>query len=174
VTDGFGWGEILAAAVGAIAAGVFSVVDRILERRRRREATLVALASEVQAICNLITSQGYFEQFRALADQIRAGAWNGASYVIDIRGNYFKIFDGLSMDLGLLDPAQVSKIVSFYTYCQSAIDSTRPDGPLASEADAEDRASNVIGVEGVFMAILHLGEEIVAFPKRPLPVIEAE
>lgn len=174
MTDGIGFGEIAAAIAGAVATGLFSTIDKILERRRRRESTLVAIASEVQAVCNLVESQGYFEQFREQADRIRAGTWDGTSYVVDIRGNYFGVFEALSADLGLLKPSEVSKIVSFYTYCQSVIDATRPDGPLAEGASQEDSAGNVLGIEGVLMAILVLGREITEFPKRPLPVIEAE
>lgn len=163
--------EIEAAAIGALLVWVFQIIDKIRDRRRRRQSTLVALASEVQATCNLIKSQGYLDAFHGLANQIRANAWHGAGYVIDIRGNYFQVFQSTAGHLSDLDPHEVAKVVAFYTYCQSAIDSTRPDGPAANTGDLDDKTGNILGVEGVLMAILALGEQIVAFPKQPLPLI---
>jgi len=131
----------------------------------------VAIASEVQAICNLIKSQGYFENFQQLANQIRAGSWGGQTRVIDIKENYFTVFESNAVNLSDLGVDQVSRIVAFYSYCKSAIDATRPDGPAAKSDNPEDVASNIIGVEGVMMAIITLGELIIAFPKKPLPLI---
>jgi hypothetical protein len=163
--------EIEAAAIGALLVWVFQLFDKIRDRRRRRQSTLVALASEVQAICNLIRSQGYLEAFDRLANQIRAKSWDGTGYVIDIRGNYFQVFQSTAGHLSDLRPEEVAKIVAFYTYCQSAIDSTRPDGPAATSDDLEDKASNIIGVEGVLTAVLALGDQIVGLPKEPLPLL---
>lgn len=163
---------IVAALSGAVAAGLLKTADQFVERRRRRESTLVALASEVQAIQMLVDSQGYFEEFSKLAGDIRNGSWDGTSYVIDIRGSYFTVYHSLAAEMGLLKPAHVSKIISFYTFCQSVVDATRPDGPFSEDADSEDQAGNILGVEGVLMAIKLLAEEITNFPKAPLPVLE--
>jgi hypothetical protein len=163
---------IIAALSGAVAAGFLKTADQFFERRRRRESTLVALASEVQAIKMLVDSQGYFEQFAKLAHDIRNGRWDRTSYVIDIRGSYFTVYHSLAAEMGLLKPNHVSKIVGFYTFCQSAVDATRPDGPLAVDADAEDQKSNILGVEGVLMAVKLSADEITKFPKSLLPVIE--
>lgn len=162
---------IYAALAGAIGAGLLKAIDQFLARKRRRESTLVALASEIQAIRALIISQGYFGQYAQLAKAIREGTWNGTTYVIDIRQNYFSVYEALAAELGLLDPTHVSKIVSFYSYCKSVIDATRPDSPVNSSENTE-LASNIIGVEGVLMAITILADEIVQFPKKPLPVLD--
>lgn len=162
---------IYAALAGAIGAGLLKAIDQYLARRRRRESTLVALASEVLAIRDLIRSQGYFDQYAQLAKNIRNGTWDGTTYVIDIQQNYFSVYEALAAELGLLNPTHVSKIVSFYSYCKSVIDATRPDSPVNSSENSE-LSSNIIGVEGVLMAITILADEIVQFPKKPLPVLE--
>ncbi|WP_156799828.1 hypothetical protein [Novosphingobium resinovorum] len=163
--------EIVAAAIGALLVWIFQLFDKLRDRGRRRQSTLVAVASEVQAICFLIRKQGYLEAFHAQANAIRAGHWDGMSYVIDIRGEYSKVFSSNATHLSDLRPAHVSKIVSFYTFCQSLIDSTRPDGPGANTEDRDEKAQHVIGVEAGLTTILMLGDEIVQFPKIRLPVL---
>ena len=164
--------QIQAAAIGAVIVWCFQLFDKLRDRCRGRQAALVAIASEVQALCHLIRSQRYLEEFHKLANQIRSNSWNSEKYVVDTRGNYFTIYTSNASHISDLHASQVSKIVSFYTYCQSAIDSTRPDGPIATSTDRNDIANNILAVEGVLMAILVLGDEIVKFPKKPLPVLE--
>ncbi len=94
--------------------------------------------------------------------------WNGTSYVIDIRENYFTAYEGLIGKIGLLRAADVSKIVNFYAYCKSAIDSTRPDGPHAGAARTDEAAANMVSVFHLLSAILTLGDEIVQMPKRSI------
>jgi hypothetical protein len=161
---------ILAALLGAIAAGLFQTVDRILERRRHRETILVAIAAEVDAICRLIKHQGYVEAIRQAADGIRAGTWDGRVYIIDIRSDYFSVFHALSSHIGSLQACQAATIVKFYSYCKSGIDSTRPDGPFAAgDVGHFDAMSNMLSLERLFQAILELGDQIAQFPKRQLP-----
>jgi hypothetical protein len=159
-----GLSEIFAALLGAIAAGGFQMISERRNRAQRREAVLTAICSEVDAICRLIRHQEYLPGLIEVGDKIRAGTWQGESYVIDIRMNYFSVFEGLSIDLGLLEPRQLCKIVNFYAYCKSVIDSTRPDGPFADAAVTNEHAGNMLAVENLLKAILNLGDEIVQFP----------
>lgn len=161
--------QISAAALGALLIWCFQLFDKITDRRRTRESTLVAIASEVSAICALIRAKGYYEAFSQQANNIRAEVWDETTFVIDVRGNYFKAFDAFVTSLAFLPPTQVSKIVSFYTYCQSAIDSTRPDGPIITSRNAEEKAVVVLGMEQLFREILELGDQIVQFPQQALP-----
>ena len=136
--------EIIAVLVGAVLAGLFQTLTDICNRKREAEAILTAIASEVDSICRLIEHQGYLEATQDVANDVSGGLWDGASYVIDIRENYFSLYEGLSSKLGLLDPDQVVKIVNFYAYCKSAIDSSRPDGPHADDPRSEESASNMV------------------------------
>jgi hypothetical protein len=163
-----GYTEIFAALLGAIAAGGLQLIIEQRNRKQRREAVLTAICSEVDAICRLIRHQGYLPALIEVGNKIRDGSWQGESYVIDIRMNYFSVFEGLSNDLGLLYPRQLCKIVNFYAYCKSAIDSTRPDGPFASAEGSEEHAGNMLAVESLLKAITNLGDEIVQFPAQPL------
>lgn len=165
----FGFPEIVAAIAGAVAAGLFQLVDRILSRRRRSEAVLVAIAAEVRSILDLIEHQRYLEEVSAQAKAIRAGIWGEHTLIIDIRSNYFSVFDSLAADLGLLKPHQIRKIVAFYAFCKSTIDSTRPDGPHVTAFDKDDKANNILGLEGLLLAIIQLGNEIVQLPRQTIP-----
>ncbi len=163
--------RIVAAAIAALLVWCFQLFDKMRDRNSQRESTLVSIASEVRTICVLIRFQKYLEAFHNQANLIQRNQWTGESYILDIRGAYFKVYDANAENLSVLSADHVSKIVCFYAYCQSAIDSTRPDGPHASSENTEDKANNVIGVEGLLMAILALGDEIVQFPRKPLPLV---
>jgi hypothetical protein len=157
------------AIIGILVGGLVKVVVDYLERQRQSESTLVAIVSEVRTVCELVQHQQYFEAAQEQAAAIRQGNWTGESFVIDTRANYFSVYEALSTQLGLLKPAQITKIVSFYAYCKSAIDSTRPDGPLSLGATPKDAAGNIVALEGTLSAILVLGDEIAQLPKKPLP-----
>jgi hypothetical protein len=161
--------EIVAAIIGAIAAGLFQLADRILARRRRSQAVLVAIATEVRSILDLIEHRRYLQVVSEAADAIREKARGGHTLIIDIRSNYFSVFESLAAELGLLKPAHIRKIVAFYAFCRSVIDSTRPDGPHVTTLDEEDKANNIIELEGLLIAIVHLGHEIVRFPRQDIP-----
>lgn len=164
-------GQLIAALVGATAAGLFRWVDGVYDRKRRRESTLVAIVAEVGTICDLIRHQNYLEETRAMAADIRSGSWDGRSIVIDIRSNYFSVYEAMSADLALLKPKHIVRIVSFYAFCKSAIDSSRPDGPHVETEDEAGKSGNIVSLEGTLMAITELGAQITAFPKRPLPKV---
>lgn len=158
--------EIVAVFVGAVLAGLFQTISEICNRRRETEAVLTAIASEVESICRLITHQRYLEATGKIADDVREGIWNGIHYVIDIRENYFTAYEGLIDKIGLLKPDQVTKIVNFYAYCKSIIDSTRPDGPHAESAGSEEAAENMVSVHQLLVSVLNLGNEVIQMPKN--------
>jgi len=158
--------EILAVFVGAILAGLFQTISEIFNRKRESEAVLTAIASEVESICRLISHQKYIEVTQKISQDVSRGMWGGTSYVIDIRENYFTAYEGLVEKIGLLDPDKVTKIVNFYAYCKSAIDSTRPDGPFAEATGSSEAAENMVSVHLLLVAILNLGNEIVLMPKN--------
>lgn len=161
-------GTLMATAIGALIVWTFQLFDNMRDRSRQRESTLVAIASEVGTICALIRYQRYLDAFHDQALLIRDGKWDGISYIIDMRGEYFKVYEANALNLSVLSPNHVSKIVGFYAFCQSAIDGTRHDGPHANSENTEDKANNLLGVEGILRTILTLGDEIVQFPKMPL------
>ena len=160
-----GWSEIVAAILGAFAAGGLQTVLGIIDRQKKSEAVLTAIASEVDSICRLINHQGYLAAVGKIASDVERGMWNGTSYIIDIRSNYFSVFEGLVGELGHLEPKQCQKIVNFYAYCKSAIDSTRPDGPHSGDPSTEEAAANMVSVATLLQGILNLGDEIVEMPK---------
>jgi hypothetical protein len=168
VNNAFGWSEVIAALIGVIAAGGIQTITSLRNRKRQSEAVLTALSSEVDSICRLIRHQGYLEAVGAIANDIERGMWNGTSYIIDIRSNYFVVFEGLVHELGHLQPMQCAKIVNFYAYCRSAIDCTRPDGPHAQHPRTQEAAENMASVAVILQTLLQLGDEIVQMPKLPL------
>lgn len=158
-------------AFGAVLVWLLQLADKFYERKRRQEATLVAIASEIQSIAAILRSDRYLEYYFKLASEIRDGSWSGESYVIDVRSNYTRVFEANASNLNELKPDQVSKIVSFYAYGQAFIDGTKPDGTAVNSEHQEDRAENILSVEGVLMAMLALADEIVQMPKKSLPVL---
>lgn len=160
--------EVIAVLIGAIAAGIIQTIISRTDKRNRRDSMLVAIASEVDSLCRLIRHQQYLEAFSEQANHVRTGTWDGQVWFIDIRCNYFSVYEALSSQLGELPPIQVSTIVNFYSYCKAAIDSTRLDGPMATDCRDEDKKSNLLSVEAILHSILQLGDQIVQFPKHGL------
>jgi hypothetical protein len=161
-------GEVIAALLGALAAGLLQTITAIRSRKLEAEAVLTSIASEVDSICRLIRHQRYLEEIGKIADDIGKGMWNGVSYIIDVRENYFSVYEGLVTKLGLLRPHDASKIVNFYAYCKSAIDSTRVDGPHATNPKSNEAAGNMVSVAALLRSILTLGDEIVQMPKESI------
>ena len=114
--------------------------------------------------------QGYLETFAVMCSEIDAGTWDGRTAIIDVKQNYFAIYESLSSKIGLLKPVDVNQIVHFYAYCRSAIDSTRPDGIMAGEVSAEEMISQIRHLHLVLDAILSLGDAISHKPKQDVTV----
>lgn len=146
-------------------AGMLQTILGICDRKREAEAVLTAIASEVDSICRLVRHQRYLEGVQRYIESIEAGSWQDSTIIIDIRGNYFSVYEGVIEKIGLLTPDNVAKIVNFYAYCKSVIDSTRPDGPVTTFS-AEDKAGNLFSLSQLLKAVLSLGDEIVRMPKH--------
>jgi hypothetical protein len=68
----------------------------------------------------------------------------------------------------MLRPCDAAKIVNFYAYCKSLIDSFRIDGPATQRDDDPYVAAGILSSEALFTAVLDLGSEIVKLPKLPI------
>ena len=159
--------EIAAALLGVLAGGVIQAIVGHFDRRREAESVLTSLGAEVDSICRLIRHRGYLLAVRALLDHIREGG--AAAHInADIRQDYFSVFNALAPKLGTMSPTNAAKIVNFYAYCKSVIDSVYPDGNLSRDAEAQDLTQNLVEVEKLLTAILVLGDEIVQMPKLSL------
>ena len=96
--------SILLLLIGALLSGGIQTALGVFDRRREAETILTAIAAEVDAICRLITIQGYKETFDEMSQNIAAETWDGATAVIEIRQNYFAVFESLTAKIGLLKP----------------------------------------------------------------------
>jgi type II secretory pathway pseudopilin PulG len=159
---------VAAAILGALAAGLLQTVISVIDRKREKEATIVAIASEVKAICDLVRLQRYLPYVSEQLDASAAAEWEIATIVIDIRSNYFSVFESLSHNLGKLEPPQAAKIVSFYCYCKSAIDSAYPDGVMIDNADRDLAVENLRTLKKLLDDLLRLGDEIIQLPNTSL------
>jgi hypothetical protein len=153
--------EVLAALLGAVAAGLLTTLVSVFDHRRNARATMVAIASEVDAICRLIHHQEFLPYIQRQVAAIKAGKWDGKGMLIDMRSNYYSVFEALSPQLGKLSPDMAAKVVHFYASCKSIMDMTRPDGRMSGGADPEFVKENMVRAEVLFMRILALGEDIV-------------
>ena len=156
--------ELFAAFLGAVAAGLFQFVFAWRDRRKQTEAMLTAIVCEVESICRLIRHQGYTDFYAQARQEIEDGTWDGHGLIIDVRSNYFTVFESLAPQLGYLKPKEVSRIINFYAYCKSAIDSSRPDGPAADRVGDALVAEGILSVDAILRTVLALGEEISEFP----------
>jgi hypothetical protein len=160
--------EVVAAILGALAAGLLQTIVSIIDRRRETESTLVAIASEIDSICRLIRFRQYPHYVNSVLAASAAPDWPITTVVIDIRSNYFSVFEALSHNLGRLKPSQAAKIVNFYAYCKSTIDSALPDGVMVENDDRELAIENLGQIKLLLDTVLCLGDEIVQFPKVSL------
>lgn len=166
--------EVIAAILGALLAGGFQTFVGILDRKREDEAILVAIASEVDALCRLLRHQNYLQEARELLSGLDAGLHTSANYVVDIRNDYFSVFHSLSSQLGRLRPSYASQIVKFYAYCKTIIDSTRPDGLAALARNQDESIVALRSLIEILTVTLHIGDLVVQMPKRPLVELSLE
>lgn len=164
--------EIIAAIFGALLAGGFQTIIGVLDRRREDEAILVAIASEVDALCRLIRHRNYLAEMGNMLVDLEIGTTKSLSYVVDIRSDYFSVFHALSSRLGRLKPGRAAQIVRFYAYCKTIIDSLRPDGVAAEQREALEAIELLRSLIALLTDSLELGDRIVQFPKRSLVELE--
>ena len=108
-----------------------------------------------------------------MAQSINEGKWTGQTVVIDIRQNYFSVYEGLVDKIGMLKPESAAKIVQFYAFCKSAMDSTLPDGVHVGSDQHDAKAANIISIEALLRRLLSLGDEIVQLPMLSLSGVAA-
>jgi len=158
-------GEILVALLGAVAAGILQTFVAIFKRRHVAKATLVAIATEVAAICQLIRTQEFQPHLQRQAAAIRAGDWDGKAFFVDSRADYFSVFNANAQNVGILRASDAAKIVAFYAYCKSVTDISRPDGRMATHPDPAFVAENMLRADALVTMLLALGGEIVHLPQ---------
>jgi hypothetical protein len=142
------------------------------DRVREDESVLVAIASEVDALCRLLRHQNYLEEVRELLEGVEAGRIKSCAYVVDIRSDYFAVFHSLASQLGRLKPGNASLIVKFYAYCKTIVDGTRPDGVAAQERESSEAVENLRSLVQLLSVTLEIGAMIVRLPKQPIIEIE--
>ena len=152
--------EIIAALLGAVAAGLLTTIISVLDHRRNARATMIAIASEIDSLCRLIELQEFLPYVTRQVAAIRAGSWDGRGMLIDIRSNYFSVFEALTPQLGKLKPDLAAKVVHFYASCKSMMDATRPDGRMATSADPKLVQEDLVRTEALLLRILALGGDI--------------
>jgi len=165
VTDGSVWIPLLSAFIGAIAAGLLQTIIAVCDRKKKSEAVLTALSSEVDSICRLIRYRGYLEDVDRELANIESVDISQLQIIIDIRSNYFSVYEGSVHELGFLKPEQSAKITKFYAYCKSFIDTCRPDGPRLSIKNLDEAKLFLQSEKSLLEAILFLGDTIIQMPK---------
>lgn len=160
--------EIIAALLGAFAAGLIQTILSLRTRKHETETLLVAIAAEVDSICRLIRAQGYEHSVRETLQYLHTQDAGVTTIIVDLKADYFTVFNGLNAQIGRLKPNQALKIVNFYAFCKAAIDSTRPDGIMVGEDRMDIVRGNLEIVASLLEAILRLGDEIVQMPATPI------
>ena len=160
--------EVIAALLGAIAAGLVQTLLNLRTRKHETETILVAIAAEVDSVCRLIRVQQYQGAIDGAIQQLQVPDAQPFTVVVDLKADYFTVYNALSSQIGRLKPNDALKIVNFYAFCKAAIDSTRPDGIMVGETRLDVLHGNLQVVALLIDAILRLGDEIVQLPEMPI------
>ena len=160
--------EVIAALLGALAAGLVQTLLNLRTRNSETETLMVAIAAEVDSICRLIRIQQYQNTVDLALRHLRAEGAIPFTIVVDLKADYFTVYNAIGSQIGRLKPNHALKIVNFYAFCKAAIDSTRPDGIMVGETRLEVLQGNLEVVAVLLDAILRLGDEIVQLPKTPI------
>lgn len=166
-------GELIAGLIGALATGLIGISLSIWDRKRRAVSILTAICAEVDSIVRLIEHRQYLDEVANYIDAISKGEWNGEGLVIDIRSNYFSVYESVCHDIGLVNPKHLWSIVNFYAYCKSVIDDTRPDGPYAIVEKSTEHAHRFIQLHSLLDSISNLGNQIRALSPEPIDQAQA-
>ncbi len=89
--------------------------------------------------------------------------------IIEVRQNYFSVFDASVGKVGLLHPFMADRIARFYTYAKASLENYHPLSVHQREASAAEKfvvASNDLELIGVMMA---LGNFIASFREATPP-----
>lgn len=158
--------ELLAAIFGAIVAGGIQTIIAVCDRRRERDSMVSAIAVEVHAICELIRFRKYIAFLSQMIDEMEADESLIYRPVIDIRQNYFFVFEAIAAKIGQIPASDSRKIVRFYALSRSAIDSAYRDGAMADNDDRNVALENCRQLRGILREILRVGDEVVQIPKN--------
>lgn len=156
--------EVIAALLGALAAGLVQTILNLRTRNHESETLLVAIAAEVDSICRLIRVQQYQGAVNHALQELHEDGALPFTIIVDLKADYFTVYNALSSQIGRLRPNHALKIVNFYAFCKATIDSTRPDGIMVDEQRMEVLQGNLQVVSMLLDAILRLGDEIVQLP----------
>ena len=115
-------------------------------------------------ICYMIKLQYSPAHFREIADRVDAG--EHVHLPLDLKENYFSIFDALASQLGCLKSVEAAKITQFYTICKVTIHTARSDSPYRGNA------KNIRFSADAAEVALQVGEEVMTFPRDALPPIK--
>lgn len=150
--------EVVAALLAACLAGLFPYMSQRQERRRQKQAILCALAAEILALCEFISTQHLPMRFAAAADCVDAGQTK-QHMPLDAKYGYFVLFEGVGARIGELGGDTASKIVNFYTNMKLILETSRSDSHFAASAD------NFRYLSLMSQRVLDAGYEICALAK---------
>lgn len=154
------WIPLVSALIGAIAAGLFQTIQKMIDRRNEREATLSALVMEVRAICSLMRLRRYLPNAEAILHEATDDPEFNATIIADLREDYFSVFNALSPKLGLLRPEDGARIVEFYHSCKSIKDSCHPDGVMIDNQDKSLAIENLSQFVALLNNALRVGDQV--------------
>ena len=147
---------ILGIILGAFLGGGLQLITTIIQRRHEARTMRVALACEVDATCRLIRFQKYEEGILSLLKSVETSPDQVTTVILDARSDYFTVFTAMAARLGILGSAEVADLVRFHSYCKSAIDSVRMDGPFSGDVASEDSRANLENLLDLVRTILSL------------------
>lgn len=176
MSSDLGWTDLVAALLGAVAAGGFGILDRIWQNRSKRKAIRIAFKAHVSFLTQFIDAQQYETDARGAFEASQTESWEGHLFSVDIPNHYLDGLRELIKDVGCLSSRDVELLVEFTHRFQVFIDSTRPSTEYHSYATLADKRSHAHETWKNIRKLLAIGNSIVGrsdpaetLPSKPQP-----
>lgn len=132
--------QLKAALIGVLGVGITigaNAVASFWSRRRERKTVVTALRSDVRSLVLAIHSaklvESFIETHLSPDNDPKFPPWSDSPRQED----YFKLYEGLSPQIGKIRHQLAREIVRFYTYLRISRDAAAPIGPLRREKHVE-------------------------------------
>lgn len=158
--------------LGVVLGGGVRAWEAKKARRADADALLSALVAEVEAITRLVNHRQFIPGLQKCHEeaqqQVLAGHGDQPAdfMVMDLKHNYFTVYDSAVGKLGLLNPYFADRIVRFYIYVKAAQEDYRPDSVFQSGITAQQVVEVVESDLQLLQTAVGLGLHIMTF--RPI------
>jgi hypothetical protein len=165
----------IAAIIGILLGGGVRAWESDRARKRDAESLLAALVAEVEALVRLMDHRKFVQDITACGFEAFKMAQAGRGHeqadflTINLRNNYFTIFEASANKIGLLHPYMADRITRFYTYVKAVSENYGSDSPFQQGVTAQQVVEIVESDVQLLQTALTLGRHIATFHNMAPP-----